>query len=585
MIFEYNLRYQLYLKTSYYGDNFRQVLNCMYNKFSRVVTKDDSQPAAQAMLHAIGLKDEDFDKPFIGIASTGYEGNPCNMHLNDLSIKIKDSITASDYVGLIFNTIGVSDGISMGTFGMRYSLPSRDIIADSMETVVQAMSYDGLITVVGCDKNMPGALMAMLRLDRPSILVYGGTIDSGCYNNKELDVVSAFEAWGEKVSGKIDEREYKNVIKNACPGAGACGGMYTANTMASAIEALGMSLPYNSSNPAISNEKINECAEIGSAIKLLIEKDIKPSDIVTKESLENALRLITVLGGSTNAVLHFLAISRAANLDLSIDYFQEISDSTPYIANLKPSGKYLMKDLHKIGGVPSVLKYMLENKMLNGDCMTVTGRTIEENLSKIKSPDLDSSDIIFPLNNPIKESGHIQILKGNLAEQGCVAKITGKEGLKFTGPAKVFDSEFECLTAIEESKVNKGEVVVIRYEGPKGGPGMPEMLKPTSAIMGAGLGKDVALITDGRFSGGTHGFVVGHIVPEAYDGGSIAIVENGDMITIDSENNQIFVDLSTEEIKDRMKNWSKPELKIKKGILFKYVNSVSNASNGCVTDE
>ena len=557
----------------------------MYNKFSRVVTKDDSQPAAQAMLHAIGLKDEDFDKPFIGIASTGYEGNPCNMHLNDLSIKIKDSIRASDYVGLIFNTIGVSDGISMGTFGMRYSLPSRDIIADSMETVVQAMSYDGLITVVGCDKNMPGALMAMLRLDRPSILVYGGTIDSGCYNNKELDVVSAFEAWGEKVSGKIDEREYKNVIKNACPGAGACGGMYTANTMASAIEALGMSLPYNSSNPAISNEKINECAEIGSAIKLLIEKDIKPSDIVTKESLENALRLITVLGGSTNAVLHFLAISRAANLDLSIDYFQEISDSTPYIANLKPSGKYLMKDLHKIGGVPSVLKYMLENKMLNGDCMTVTGRTIEENLSKIKSPDLDSSDIIFPLNNPIKESGHIQILKGNLAEQGCVAKITGKEGLKFTGPAKVFDSEFECLTAIEESKVNKGEVVVIRYEGPKGGPGMPEMLKPTSAIMGAGLGKDVALITDGRFSGGTHGFVVGHIVPEAYDGGSIAIVENGDMITIDSENNQIFVDLSTEEIKDRMKNWSKPELKIKKGILFKYVNSVSNASNGCVTDE
>ena len=557
----------------------------MYNKFSRVVTKDDSQPAAQAMLHAIGLNDEDFDKPFIGIASTGYEGNPCNMHLNDLSVKIKDSITASKYVGLIFNTIGVSDGISMGTFGMRYSLPSRDIIADSMETVVQAMSYDGLITVVGCDKNMPGALMAMLRLDRPSILVYGGTIDSGCYNNKELDVVSAFEAWGEKVSGKIDEREYKNVIKNACPGAGACGGMYTANTMASAIEALGMSLPYNSSNPAISNEKINECAEIGSAIKLLIEKDIKPSDIVTKESLENALRLITVLGGSTNAVLHFLAISRAANLDLSIDYFQEISDSTPYIANLKPSGKYLMKDLHKIGGVPSVLKYMLENKMLNGDCMTVTGRTIEENLSKIKSPDLDSSDIIFPLNNPIKESGHIQILKGNLAEQGCVAKITGKEGLKFTGPAKVFDSEFECLTAIEESKVNKGEVVVIRYEGPKGGPGMPEMLKPTSAIMGAGLGKDVALITDGRFSGGTHGFVVGHIVPEAYDGGSIAIVENGDMITIDSENNQIFVDLSTEEIKDRMKNWSKPELKIKKGILFKYVNSVSNASNGCVTDE
>ena len=557
----------------------------MYNKFSRVVTKDDSQPAAQAMLHAIGLSEEDFDKPFIGIASTGYEGNPCNMHLNDLSVKIKNSISASEYVGLIFNTIGVSDGISMGTFGMRYSLPSRDIIADSMETVVQAMSYDGLVTVVGCDKNMPGALMAMLRLDRPSILVYGGTIDSGCYNNKELDVVSAFEAWGEKVSGKIDDKEYKNVIKNACPGAGACGGMYTANTMASAIEALGMSLPYNSSNPAISNEKVSECAQLGSAIKLLIEKDIKPSDIVTKKSLENALRLITVLGGSTNAVLHFLAISRAANLDLSIDYFQEISDSTPYIANLKPSGKYLMKDLHEIGGVPSVLKYMLENNMLNGDCMTVTGKTLEENLSKIKSPDLKSSDIIFPLSNPIKESGHIQILKGNLAEQGCVAKITGKEGLKFSGPAKVFDSEFECLTAIAESRVNKGDVVVIRYEGPKGGPGMPEMLKPTSAIMGAGLGKDVALITDGRFSGGTHGFVVGHIVPEAFDGGVIAIVENGDMITIDSENNQIFVDLSDDEIKNRIKNWSKPDLKIKKGILYKYVKSVSNASNGCVTDE
>ena len=557
----------------------------MYNKFSRVVTKDDSQPAAQAMLHAIGLSEEDFDKPFIGIASTGYEGNPCNMHLNDLSVKIKNSISASEYVGLIFNTIGVSDGISMGTFGMRYSLPSRDIIADSMETVVQAMSYDGLVTVVGCDKNMPGALMAMLRLDRPSILVYGGTIDSGCYNNRELDVVSAFEAWGEKVSGKIDDKEYKNVIKNACPGAGACGGMYTANTMASAIEALGMSLPYNSSNPAISNEKVSECAQLGSAIKLLIEKDIKPSDIVTKKSLENALRLITVLGGSTNAVLHFLAISRAANLDLSIDYFQEISDSTPYIANLKPSGKYLMKDLHKIGGVPSVLKYMLENNMLNGDCMTVTGKTLEENLSKIKSPDLKSSDIIFSLSNPIKESGHIQILKGNLAEEGCVAKITGKEGLKFSGPAKVFDSEFECLTAIAESRVNKGDVVVIRYEGPKGGPGMPEMLKPTSAIMGAGLGKDVALITDGRFSGGTHGFVVGHIVPEAFDGGVIAIVENGDIITIDSENNQIFVDLSDDEIKNRIKNWSKPDLKIKKGILYKYVKSVSNASNGCVTDE
>jgi len=557
----------------------------MYNKFSKVVTKDDSQPAAQAMLHAIGLNDDDFDKPFIGIASTGYEGNPCNMHLNDLSIKIKESITTSKYVGLIFNTIGVSDGISMGTFGMRYSLPSRDIIADSMETVVQAMSYDGLITVVGCDKNMPGALMAMLRLDRPSILVYGGTIDSGCYNNKELDVVSAFEAWGEKVSGKIDESEYKNVIKNACPGAGACGGMYTANTMASAIEALGMSLPYNSSNPAISNEKINECSKIGESIKNLIEKDIKPSDIVTKKSLENALRLVTVLGGSTNAVLHFLAISRAANLELSIDYFQEISDTTPYLANLKPSGKYLMKDLHKIGGIPYVLKYMLENNMLHGDCLTVTGNTIEENLSKINPPDLTSNDLIFPISNPIKKTGHIQILKGNLAKDGCVAKITGKEGLIFSGPAKVYNSEFECLSAIKNSEVSKGDVVVIRYEGPKGGPGMPEMLKPTSAIMGAGLGKEVALITDGRFSGGTHGFVVGHIVPEAFEGGTIAVVKNGDMITIDSEKNKIFVDISDEEIQKRKEKWKQPDLKIKKGILYKYLKTVSNASNGCVTDE
>jgi dihydroxy-acid dehydratase len=555
------------------------------NKYSKAVTQDPTQPAAKAMLHAIGLTTKDLSKPFVGIASTGYEGNPCNMHLNDLSKNIKDGINKNELIGLIFNTIGVSDGISMGTFGMRYSLPSRDIIADSMETVVQAMAYDGLVTVVGCDKNMPGALMAMLRLDRPSILVYGGTIDSGCYNNKELDVVSAFEAWGEKVAGKIDDNEYKNVIKNACPGAGACGGMYTANTMASAIEALGMSLPYNSSNPAISKDKIDECSEIGSAMKLLIEKDIKPSDIVTKKSLENALRLITILGGSTNAVLHFLAIARAANLDLSIDYFQQISDSTPFIANLKPSGKYLMKDLHKIGGVPSVLKYMLENNLLHGDCMTITGRTLEENLSEVQSPNMDSNDIIFPISNPIKKTGHIQILKGNLAEEGCVAKITGKEGLKFIGPAKVFDSEFQCLSAIEESKVNKGEVVVIRYEGPKGGPGMPEMLKPTSAIMGAGLGKDVALITDGRFSGGTHGFVVGHIVPEAYEGGTLAIVKDGDVITIDSENNILHVDISEKEIINRIENWKKPEPKIDKGILYKYVKSVSNASEGCVTDQ
>ena len=556
----------------------------MLNKYSKNVTQDPSQPAAQAMLHAIGLTDEDFKKPFVGIASTGYEGNPCNMHLNDLSTHIKTSINNSEIVGLIFNTIGVSDGISMGTFGMRYSLPSRDIIADSIETVVQAMSYDGLVTVVGCDKNMPGALMAMLRLNRPSILVYGGTIDSGCYKNKELDVVSAFEAWGEKVAGKIDETEFKNVIKNACPGPGACGGMYTANTMASAIEALGMSLPFNSSNPATSQNKIDECKEIGNSIKSLIENDIKPLDIVTLKSFENALRLVTVLGGSTNAVLHFLAIAKAANIDVSIDYFQQISDSTPFLANLKPSGKYLMKDLHEIGGIPSVLKYMLENNMINGDCLTVTGKTIEENLSNVKSLDF-SNDIIFPLSKPIKGSGHIQILKGNLAEEGSVAKITGKEGLVFSGPAKVFNSEFETIDAIQNLKVNKGEVVVIRYEGPKGGPGMPEMLKPTSAIIGAGLGNDVALITDGRFSGGTHGFVVGHIVPEAFEGGTIALVEDGDVITIDSKNNVISVDRTDVEISERRKKWIKPDLKINQGILYKYVKSVSNASKGCVTDE
>ena len=555
----------------------------MLNKYSKNVTQDPSQPAAQAMLHAIGLTDEDFKKPFVGIASTGYEGNPCNMHLNDLSTHIKTSINNSEIVGLIFNTIGVSDGISMGTFGMRYSLPSRDIIADSIETVVQAMSYDGLVTVVGCDKNMPGALMAMLRLNRPSILVYGGTIDSGCYKNKELDVVSAFEAWGEKVAGQIDETEFKNVIKNACPGPGACGGMYTANTMASAIEALGMSLPFNSSNPATSKNKIDECKEIGNSIKSLIENDIKPLDIVTLKSLENALRLVTVLGGSTNAVLHFLAIAKAANIDVSIDYFQQISDSTPFLANLKPSGKYLMKDLHEIGGIPSVLKYMLENNMINRDCLTVTGKTIEENLSNVKSLDF-SNDIIFPLSKPIKGSGHIQILKGNLAEEGSVAKITGKEGLVFKGKANVFNCEDDANDAIKSNSISKGDVIVIRYEGPVGGPGMPEMLKPTSAIMGAGLGNDVALITDGRFSGGTHGFVVGHISPEAAKGGVLALVKNGDEIVIDAEKNEINVNIDKKELEIRKKLWVKPDLKFKSGILYKYSKLVSSASSGCVTD-
>ena len=553
------------------------------NKFSKQVTQDSTQPAAQAMLHAIGLDDEDFKKPFIGIASTGYEGNPCNMHLNQLSKEIKEGIQSSDLVGLIFNTIGVSDGISMGTPGMRFSLPSRDIIADSIETVVQAMSYDALVTVVGCDKNMPGALMAMLRLNRPSIMVYGGTIAPGCYKNKKLDVVSAFEAWGEKVAGLINENEFKQVVKNACPGAGACGGMYTANTMASSIEALGMALPFNSSNPAISKDKIDECKLVGGYLKNLIKNDIKPSDIVSIESLKNAIKLIAVLGGSTNAVLHFLAISKAANIKFSIDDFQKIMDETPFLADLKPSGKFLMEDLHNIGGIPSVLKFMLSEGILNGDCITVTGKTLEENLKNVK-PFLKNQKIIHPLSNPIKKSGHIRILKGNIASKGSVAKITGKEGLIFEGPARVFNSEFEANSGISSGVVQKGEVVVIRYEGPKGGPGMPEMLKPTAAIMGAGLGKDVALITDGRFSGGTHGFVVGHVVPEAQEGGEIALIEDGDIIKIDAKNNTLDVKLTQIEINTRRKKWVKPKYKFSSGVLYKYIKTVSNASEGCVTD-
>ena len=554
------------------------------NKYSQRVTQDPTQPAAQAMLHAIGLSDDDFQKAFIGIASTGYEGNPCNMHLNGLAAEIKKGIQKTNQVGLVFNTIGVSDGISMGTPGMRFSLPSRDVIADSVETVVQAMSYDGLVTVVGCDKNMPGALMGMLRLNRPSILVYGGTIASGCHNGKELDVVSAFEAWGEKVAGTIDEKEYKSVIQNACPGAGACGGMYTANTMASAIEALGMALPYNSSNPAVSKDKQDECQAVGTAMQQLLAKDLKPLDIVTRKSLENALRLIAVLGGSTNAVLHFLAIAKAANITLTIDDFQRISDTTPFLADLKPSGKYLMKDLHQIGGVPAVLKFMLQNGMLHGDCMTVTGKTLAENLEAV--PDLkEGQQLLRPLDNPIKPTGHIRILKGNLAPEGSVAKITGKEGLLFEGPARVFDSEFDANDGIGRGEVKAGDVVVIRYEGPKGGPGMPEMLKPTAAIMGAGLGKSVALITDGRFSGGTHGFVVGHIVPEAQEGGPLALVQNGDMITIDAEKNTLSVALSEDELAKRKQAWTKPPYKFQKGVLYKYIKSVASASKGCTTDE
>ena len=554
------------------------------NKYSKAVTQDPTQPAAQAMLHAIGLTDEDFKKPLIGIASTGYEGNPCNMHLNDLSVDIKKGVQAANLVGLIFNTIGVSDGISMGTPGMRFSLPSRDVIADSVETVVQAMSYDGVVTVVGCDKNMPGALMAMLRLNRPSILVYGGTIAPGCHKNKKLDVVSAFEAWGEKVAGTIDEKEYKEVVRNACPGAGACGGMYTANTMASAIEALGMALPYNSSNPAVSPDKKAECERVGSALRHLVEQDLKPKDIVTRKSLENAIRLIAVLGGSTNAVLHFLAIAKAAEIEFTIDDFQAIMDKTPFLADLKPSGKYLMEDLHNVGGVPAVLKFMLEEGILHGDCLTVTGKTLAENLADVKSLK-EGQDIIRPVANPIKETGHIRILKGNLAEGGSVAKITGKEGLLFKGPARVFNGEYAANDGIKNGLVQKGEVVVIRYEGPKGGPGMPEMLKPTAAIMGVGLGNDVALITDGRFSGGTHGFVVGHVVPEAQAGGAIALVEDGDIIEINAEKNTLEVHLSEEELNERKTYWKAPDLKFSSGVLYKYIKNVSTASEGCVTDE
>ena len=553
------------------------------NKYSKVITKKGSQPAAQAMLHAIGLKGSDFNKPFIGIASTGYEGNPCNMHLNDLSLQIKNKINRDLAVPLIFNTIGISDGISMGTDGMKYSLPSRDIIADSIESVVNGMSYDSLISVVGCDKNMPGALIAMIRLDRPSILVYGGTISAGCYKGKKLDVVSAFEAWGERVSGKLSDIDYDNIISKACPGPGACGGMYTANTMSSAIEAMGMSLPYNSSNPATSKSKIDEKSIIATSIINLINKDIKPSDIITRKSIENAVRLITILGGSTNAVLHILAICKTANINFTIDDFQKISDETPFLANLKPSGKYLMEDLHNIGGVPAVLKFMMDNHMVHDDCLTVTGKSIGENLKNIKPLNFDQ-DIIRPLSNPIKSSGHIRILYGNIASEGSVAKITGKEGLIFKGKANVFNSENDANNAIKNNKISKGDVIVIRYEGPRGGPGMPEMLKPTSAIMGAGLGNDVALITDGRFSGGTHGFVVGHISPEAYEGGLISLIENDDEIIIDAEKNEINVLISDKEINKRKKSWIKPELKFKSGILYKYSKLVSNASNGCVTD-
>ena len=554
------------------------------NKYSKAVTQDPTQPAAQAMLHAIGLTKEDFKKPLVGIASTGYEGNPCNMHLNDLAKLVKKGTINKGVIGLIFNTIGVSDGISMGTPGMRFSLPSRDVIADSMETVVQAMSYDGMITVVGCDKNMPGALMAMIRVNKPSILVYGGTIDSGCHNGEKLDIVSAFEAWGSKVAGTMSESEFETIVEKACPGAGACGGMYTANTMASAIEALGMTLPFNSSNPASGEEKKEDALKAGEAMRILLEKDIKPSDVITKKSLENAIRLVTILGGSTNAVLHFLAIARAAQISFTLEDFQRISDNTPFLADLKPSGKYLMEDVHRVGGIPAVMKYLLSKGLLHGDCLTVTGKTIAENLAEVE--DLkEGQDVIMPMETPIKASGHLRMLYGNLAPDGSVAKITGKEGLNYKGTAKVFEGEYAANDGIRDGKVNKGDVVVIRYEGPKGGPGMPEMLKPTAAIMGAGLGKDVALITDGRFSGGTHGFVVGHITPEAQEGGAIALVKDGDIISIDADTNSIILEVSEEELELRKAKWTAPPLKVTRGVLYKYAKTVSSASLGCVTDE
>jgi dihydroxy-acid dehydratase len=553
------------------------------NRYSKTVTQDESQPASQAMLYGIGLTEEDMKKPQVGIASTWYEGNTCNMHLNGLSLFVKDGVRKNGMVGLQFNTIGISDGITNGTDGMRYSLVSREIIADSVEAVTAAHYYDGLITIAGCDKNMPGVAMAMIRVNRPSIMVYGGTIASGNYKGKKLNIVSAFEALGEKYAGTITEEDFKGVIKNACPGAGACGGMYTANTMASAIEALGLSLPYSSSNPALSDEKKEECLKTGEYLKVLLEKDIKPSDILTKKSFENAFTVVVALGGSTNAVLHLLGIAKTANIDFTLEDIARINDSTPLLANLKPSGKFLMEDVFAIGGVPAVMKYLLEMGMLHGDCLTVTGKTVKENADGTAGL-REGQEVILPISNPVKASGHLRVLYGNLAPEGSVAKITGKEGELFEGTAIVFENEFECIAGIREGKVKAGQVVVIRYEGPKGGPGMPEMLKPTSALIGAGLGGSVALITDGRFSGGTHGFVVGHMSPEAFDGGPIALIKDGDVITIDAINNNIDVQLSNEELAERKKQWQQPELKVKFGVLYKYAKQVTSASKGCLTD-
>ena len=553
------------------------------NRYSRRITRPKSQGASQAMLLATGLKEEDLDKPQIGIASVWYEGNPCNMHLLDLAAEVKAGVQEAGMVGFRFNTIGVSDGISMGTEGMSYSLPSRDLIADSIETVMAAQWYDGLIALPGCDKNMPGCVIAMGRLNRPALMIYGGTIRPGCLNGQKLDVVSAFQSYGEYLAGKITDKQRRAIIRHACPGPGACGGMYTANTMAAAIEAMGLSLPFSSSLPAEDPRKREECRRAGHVMRRLLEQDLKPRDIVTRASLENAIAVVMALGGSTNAVLHLLAIAHAFELPLSLDDFQRIARRVPLLADMKPSGRYVMEDLCRIGGVPAVMKRLLEHGVLHGDALTVTGKTLAENLADV--PDLpEDQDIIRPWDNPIKSSAHIYILYGNLAPGGCVAKITGKEGLRFSGPARVFDSEEDMLAGLEAGRIQRGDVIVIRYEGPKGGPGMPEMLTPTSALMGAGLGKDVALITDGRFSGGSHGFIIGHVVPEAQEGGPIALVRDGDRITIDAEAGRIHVDVSDEELARRRAAWTPPPLKVTRGALFRYVQTVQDAAHGCVTD-
>lgn len=554
------------------------------NRYSRFITENDSQPSSKAMLHGIGFTTEDLKKAQVGIASSGYEGNPCNMHLNELGVHVKKGVEAAGLKGLIFNTIGVSDALSMGTTGMRFSLPSRDLIADSIETVVSAQWYDAVIPIMGCDKNLPGAVIAMCRLNRPSIMVYGGTIASGSYKDKKVNILSTLEAYGEKLSGNLSQEDFEGIILNACPGAGACGGMYTANTMSAAIEALGLSLPYSSSYPALSPEKVTECESIGEHLYKLLELDIKPKDILTKKSFENAITLIMALGGSTNAVLHLIAIARAVKIDLDLDDFQRISNTTPLLADLKPSGKFLMEDLHHAGGIPAVMKVLMDASYLHPDCLTVTGKTLAENLQDIPLMDIQDR-ILVPFDKPLKASGHLRVLYGNIAPEGAVAKITGKEGEYFEGPAIVFDDEFSAIEAVQKGLVKPGNVIVIRYEGPKGGPGMPEMLKVTAAIIGAGLGNSVAIITDGRFSGGTHGFVIGHITPEAFDGGLIALLADGDIVSIDAANNTIEAQLSSDEISRRRSKWEKPAQKYSSGVLYKYSLTVSTASTGCVTDE